>query len=531
MSIIDYVLKITSKFDSNGFKNLASNLTETQRNILKISTMTAPIFASMTNMAVNFGRQLLESSKNLGAYESRFYAITGDQKSANEELEWTFNLARRTATNINTLTDAYSIFYATARKSLGQENTRLIMQDWAEIARVTHLSGDAFGRVMYAMRELSSKGAIYADDIKRQLGSAVPNAIEHARKAAEDLGITGTDWWEKLQEAAKNNQPLVNKFMIQFTKHAHEALASPEALRESLTKTDSALQNLSNSWEFLKMSIARSEAFKRLVKLFGEFVLWLNEAVKHTEFIKQVLIAFVSVWITLLTYQVFAFFVMLKTQLGEVNIMLAGIPMLIGLIVMGIIQIITHWDTCKKNLAISWAWLKKYSSWILGILAIILGVIGLFNPVMWIGAIIAALGWLVNVIVKNWDTIKDTCSKGLQWIWKGVVWLVDKLYDYIMWVPKTVALVIKKILEYFDILDDHPLLKKILGISQLKLSEIPKAITEETKVTKTQTKTTLDINVNGKNISTSNATDVNDGIDKNQYAIFKEMKRNIRPTK
>ena len=272
MSIIDYVLKITSKFDSNGFKNLTSNLTETQRNILKISTMTAPIFASMTNMAVNFGRQLLESSKNLGAYESRFYAITGDQKSANEELEWTFNLARRTATNINTLTDAYSIFYATARKSLGQENTRLIMEDWAEIARVTHLSGDAFGRVMYAMRELSSKGAIYADDIKRQLGSAVPNAIEHARKAAEDLGITGTDWWEKLQDTAKNNQPLVNKFMIQFTKHAHEALASPEALRESLSKTDSTLQALSNTWEIFKMRLVQTEAFKKLIRMLQNFV-------------------------------------------------------------------------------------------------------------------------------------------------------------------------------------------------------------------------------------------------------------------
>lgn len=477
MSIIDYVLKITSKFDSKGFKNLTSNLTETQRNILKISTMTAPIFASMTNMAVNFGKQLLESSKNLGAYESRFYAITGDQKSAHEELQWTFDLARRTATNINTLTDAYSIFYATARKSLGQENTRLIMEDWAEIARVTHLSGDAFGRVMYAMRELSSKGAIYADDIKRQLGSAVPNAIEHARKAAEDLGITGTDWWEKLQKEAKNNQPLVNKFMIQFTKHAHEALASPEALRESLSKTDSTLQALSNTWEIFKMRLVQTEAFKKLIRMLQNFVIWLDKISQNTELIKQIVIAFVTIWITLLTFQVAGFFAMLIANLSTVNVMLAGIPILIGLIVMGIMQIVMHWKQINKKIEETPEWLKI--------------VLSALNPIF---SLIFSINKLMEFWKENGEEISTEFELFFTFLKEDVDALIKKTKDFFKDLSeKLKELYNNKVFRALLALltaGTSELTIKVAEIAEDKIKEINKK-TNESKLPKVDTKPKL----------------------------------------
>lgn len=316
MSEIQNIIRLTSVFSGNGFEilnnklkqsarqvgelsknvsgkalqSLNNNLKSTSKEVFSLSSLMNKLMSTnLLNYSINFGRQLIETSKNLGALHSRFYAITKDDKLANEELKWTINLAQKTATNINTVTDAYSIFYATARNSLGQENTRQIMQDWTEISRVIHLAPDQFQRVMYAMRELSSKGSIYADDVKRQLGGAVPDAIKFAEKAARDLGVTGSDWFKSLQKMAQGNQKVVNQFMIAFTKYAHEALASPEALRKSLQQTDSIITALTNTWQIFLMNLAESGGTEEIIKTVRGLNTFLEKITKQAPLILKLL--------------------------------------------------------------------------------------------------------------------------------------------------------------------------------------------------------------------------------------------------
>ena len=161
---------------------------------------------------------LVEATREMGAMKSRFYAITASQEKANEQLQWAFKLAERTAMPMKSIADSYSIFYAATAKGLGDSGAQQVFQDWTEVSRVLHMSEYQFERVTYALREMASKGVVYSQDLRMQIGTHVPNAIGLAQKAVNDLGITGTDWFEKLQKESKGNQKMINQFLLLFSK-------------------------------------------------------------------------------------------------------------------------------------------------------------------------------------------------------------------------------------------------------------------------------------------------------------------------
>lgn len=81
---------------------------------------------------------------------------------------------------------------------------------------------------------MASKGAIYSQDLRMQIGTHVPNAMGLAEKAVNELGITGTNWFDDFRKKAKGNQKLINQFIVLFSKYAKEMYASPEALANAL---------------------------------------------------------------------------------------------------------------------------------------------------------------------------------------------------------------------------------------------------------------------------------------------------------
>lgn len=188
----------------------------------------------------------LQFEKDLGAIHSRFYAITQDEEKAKEEFKYISQLANNTALDIKSTADSYSIFYAATQKTLGQGGARGVFEDWTKVSRVLHLSEAQFERVTYALREMSSKGAIYSQDLRMQIGTHVPNAMGIAQKAAEEMGFTGLDWFEKLQAGAKGNFKVTTDFVKRFSRIAREMYGSPEALKKALQQPDALAQMIKN---------------------------------------------------------------------------------------------------------------------------------------------------------------------------------------------------------------------------------------------------------------------------------------------
>ena len=303
-SILDeFLILFKPTVKGNGLTKLNRDLKQTHSNLFSMKNLfSAFIGYDIYSGLKAIGGSLIDASREMGAMRSRFFAITQDEKKANEELEWAFNLAQKTAMPMKALADSYSIFFAATQKGLGTSGAREVFQDWTEVSRVLHLSEYQFERVTYALREMASKGAIYSQDLRMQIGTHVPNAIGLAQKAAEDLGITGSNWFETLQEKAKGNQQLINQFITLFSKHAKEMYADPVAMEKALKQPDAQIIRLQQQWDKLRYAMVESGFQDDLLKVLGKLNDTLDKITEQSaEFYKMLkmigkVIAIVFAW-------------------------------------------------------------------------------------------------------------------------------------------------------------------------------------------------------------------------------------------
>lgn len=248
------LLEIVTKANTSGLDKTDRSLKrtgKTLRNIHKeagfLSKMTNKLMGGLSLAGIAYGfNKYAQFEKDLGAIHSRFFAITKDEQKAKEEFGFIRGIAKDTANDIKSMADSYSIFYSATSKSLGQEGARSVFQNWSRVGRVLHLTDYQMERVTYALREMASKGAIYSQDLRMQIGTHVPNAMGLAQKAAEEMGITGTDWFDKLQKSAKGNAKITSEFIKLFSKYAEMELASPEALKKAMQQPDALAQMIKN---------------------------------------------------------------------------------------------------------------------------------------------------------------------------------------------------------------------------------------------------------------------------------------------
>lgn len=270
------LLNIVAKSDVSGLNKTTKSLknmgTQANKTSSLLKSMSTKLFGGFNiSNAIDMGMKYLQFEKDLGAMQSRFFAITGDQKKAREEFDYIRKVATDTAQDIKSTADSYSIFYAAAAKSMGSGSAQQVFKDWTEVSRVLHLTPYQFERVTYALREMASKGAIYSQDLRMQIGTHVPNAMGLAQKAVEDLGITGTDWFEKFQKQAKGNQPLINEFIKNFSKYAKMQFATPEALKNALRQPDALAKMIPNIGYNFMVEFSRKGGNEAIVKILESF--------------------------------------------------------------------------------------------------------------------------------------------------------------------------------------------------------------------------------------------------------------------
>lgn len=266
------LINVMAKSDVSGLNKTTKSLKNMGQQANKtgglLKAMSTKLFGGFNiDSAINMGMKYLQFEKDLGAMQSRFFAITGDQKKAREEFDYIRKVATDTALDIKSTADSYSIFYSAVAKSMGSGGARQIFKDWTDVSRVLHLSDYQFERVTYALREMASKGAIYSQDLRMQIGTHVPNAMGLAQKAVEDLGITGTDWFEKFQKQAKGNQPLINEFIKNFSKYAKMQFATPEALKNALRQPDALAKMIPNIGYNFMVEFSRRGGNEAVVKV------------------------------------------------------------------------------------------------------------------------------------------------------------------------------------------------------------------------------------------------------------------------
>lgn len=248
------LLNIVTRSDTSGLNKTDSALRRTRRSIQNVSRDVGFLsklgkafvgFVSLRGISDAF-MGYLNFEKQLGAIHSRFYAITNDAQLANSEFEYARRISHETAMNLMDVADSYSIFYSSASRTLGAQGAKEVYENWTKVARVLHVSGEQYKSIMYAQREMSSKGRLYAQDLMIQMGTHVPDIKNIATTAIKNLGIAGVTSIEDFQKYTKTGKgsDVMGRFLLEMSREAKRRYATDEALRNALKQPDALVNRL-----------------------------------------------------------------------------------------------------------------------------------------------------------------------------------------------------------------------------------------------------------------------------------------------
>lgn len=263
-NIFETLLLFTGKVQGGGFQQLNKHIKTSYNGLFSLRNMFGAFFGyDLYSTIRNSIPALIDVSKKFGAMESRFQAITNSSKLAGDELNWVKGQADRLGLSFLETADNYSIFYASIAKTMGGGAARQIFTNWAEAFRVLHIDPAKQERVLYALREMSSKGKIYLQDLSNQLGSHIPAAMNIAAKS---MGYVGKDAVGRFRKDITAGKVDVQKFLIVFSEAMNGAYVSSEKLASAMEKPDAQIGRMVGRWQNFMIAMSKSGFEKDLVK-------------------------------------------------------------------------------------------------------------------------------------------------------------------------------------------------------------------------------------------------------------------------
>ena len=278
-NIVENLIQFIPQVKGSGFKQLNKQIMSSHKNLFSLRNMFGAFFGyDLYSSVRNLIPQLVNTSQQLGAMKSRFNAVSTSASAGADELNWIGEQSKRLGLDFLRTADDYSIFFATVSKNMGQGTTRKVFEQWAEAFRVLHIDPERQTRVLYALREMSSKGKIYMQDLALQLGSAVPDAMNIAAKS---MGYVGPEAVERFRAAIQAGAVDVKKFIPLFSEAINKQYVSQEALAYAMEQTDAQLQLINTHWQFMQKKLLESGMQDDIVKFLKTVNKLLGFLEKH----------------------------------------------------------------------------------------------------------------------------------------------------------------------------------------------------------------------------------------------------------
>ena len=222
-------------------------------------------------------RDIFQTTKELQSLDNALMQVSGTQEQFSRSQEFLRDISERFGLEINGLTKQFTQFYVSAKDKLSANEIEGIFTSISKAGSVMGLSVENQERAFLALNQMMSKGTVQAEELRGQLGEALPGAFGIMAKA---VGVTE----KELQNMMKAGEVLADEVLPKFAKQLEKTYRIETINR---VETLSASQNrLSNSWTELVRSLNESETggisvfFKTLVDGLNSVLNLLIEANK-----------------------------------------------------------------------------------------------------------------------------------------------------------------------------------------------------------------------------------------------------------
>lgn len=221
--------------------------------------------------ARNLARDMLDTTSKIQGMEVALSAVLGSTRASREEMEWLRKTVKDLGLDLITTGEAYKLISASAvGTSISQDTVRDTFTSVSEAAVVLGLTSEDTRLVLLALSQMISKGTVYSEELRRQMGDRLPGAFSLAARA---MGVTTGELSKMLQQGQVATDVFLPKFQMALHEVYGEGARSADLLVQAQNRVSTAWTN------FLTLEPATRGLITDLLNGFAKAIELANELV------------------------------------------------------------------------------------------------------------------------------------------------------------------------------------------------------------------------------------------------------------
>jgi len=219
-------------------------------------------------------QSIQEAQMTLDRAVNRMMSVTdGNVSRVRQELEFIRRAADELGIEFGALAQEYTKFaLSTKGTNLEGEKTRFIFRSVAQAARVAGLSTEQVKRTFVALSQIAAKGVVQMEELRQQLGDAIPGAVKIMARAA-GYGEGNIKAFYKAVEQGEISADALVGFAAELNR------IYGGQLPQALNTTAAALGRLQNQFFQARLTVAQAGAERGLI----DFYRTLTEVLKSPD--------------------------------------------------------------------------------------------------------------------------------------------------------------------------------------------------------------------------------------------------------
>lgn len=204
--------------------------------------------------AFNFTKDAVAQSIAVENLTNTLTATSGSAKQAASDLSFLRSESQRIGVNfIDSSREFVKFNVALDAAGMSAQLGRDAFTALAEAGRRMGLTSQQQASTFLALEQMISKGTVSAQELRLQLGNALPGALQIA---ARSMGLTT----KELQKLVESGNLASTEFLPNFIKQLQKELP---ATAETLASTSAELERLGNQWQDFKAKVAQNIPVKQ----------------------------------------------------------------------------------------------------------------------------------------------------------------------------------------------------------------------------------------------------------------------------
>jgi tape measure domain-containing protein len=208
-------------------------------------------------LAADIAKNIYQTTKQLQSMDLALRMVSGSQSEFGNNQIFLTNLAEQYGIEIKGLTKNFTEFWVASKGKLEAEQIKAIFTSISKSVAIMGLSVEQQDSAFLALQQMMSKGTVQAEELKKQLGNALPGAVKAATMAYQALHPELKVTEEMFMKQMKAGKILSAELLPELAK-AYEKLYGIENVKRAET-LQAAQERLSNSWTQFVRNLNNSE--------------------------------------------------------------------------------------------------------------------------------------------------------------------------------------------------------------------------------------------------------------------------------